>query len=412
MSENLRINGGRLWDSIMEVAQVCATERGGCNRQALTDGDRVVREMFREWCEQAGLTVRVDEMGNMFARRPGANEDIPPVIAGSHLDTQPTGGKFDGIFGVLGALEVVRTLNDAKLQTEAPMEVVNWTNEEGARFSPAMIGSGVWAGQFDLEYGHSRADKEGITIGEELGRHGFAGAEPCHPFPIKAAFEMHIEQGPVLENEGLTVGVVTGVQGMRWYDLKLFGQPVHAGTTPMEVRRDPFMAFHGILDRLYRLGSDHGPAARVTFGDISVVPGSRNTVPEELKLAVDLRHPEQEALGEMDSGMREIVNEEAERRGLNYEILDEWHSPAVAFDADCINAVRGAVQMLGYPHIDMVSGAGHDAVYVSQVAPTSMIFVPCAGGISHNEAEDATPSDLEAGCNVLLHAMLERANVV
>lgn len=412
MTESLRINGQRLWDAIMEVAQVCATERGGCNRQALTDGDGEVRGIFRTWCEEAGLKVRVDEMGNMFARRQGANSDLPPVIAGSHLDTQPTGGKFDGIFGVLGALEVIRTLNDANLQTEAPLEVVNWTNEEGARFSPAMIGSGVWSGHFDLDYGHSRKDKEDVTIGQELGRLGYAGSEPCRPFPIKAAFEMHIEQGPVLENEGLTVGVVTGVQGMRWYDVKLFGQPVHAGTTPMEVRRDPFMALHRILARLYELGSKHSPDARVTFGDIKAVPGSRNTVPEELILAVDLRHPDQGILGELDSGMRAIVEESARECGLDFQIHDEWHSPAVAFDADCINAVRGAVAMLDYPHREMVSGAGHDAVYVSQVAPTSMIFVPCAGGISHNEAEDATPSDLEAGCNVLLHAMLERANAV
>ncbi|MEQ8835493.1 MAG: hydantoinase/carbamoylase family amidase [Lacipirellulaceae bacterium] len=265
MTDSLRINGKRLWDAIMEVARVGATERGGCNRQALTDGDGTVRRIFRDWCEQAGLTVRVDEMGNMFARRPGTNSDLPPVVAGSHLDTQPTGGKYDGILGVLGALEVIRTLNDAGVETLAPLEILNWTNEEGARFSPAMIGSGVWSGQFDLEYGHNRADKEGITIGQELNRLGYAGSEPCRPFPIRAAFEMHIEQGPVLENEGLTIGVVTGVQGMRWYDVKLFGQPVHAGTTPMEVRRDPFMAFHRILARLYELGSQHAPEARVTF---------------------------------------------------------------------------------------------------------------------------------------------------
>ena len=410
MTSSLRIDGERLWDSIMEVAQVGGTERGGCNRQALTDGDAVVRGMFTAWCEQAGMAVRVDQMGNMFARRDGNNSELPPVVAGSHLDTQPTGGKFDGIFGVLGALEVIRTLNDAGITTEAPLEVVNWTNEEGARFSPAMIGSGVWAGAFDLPYGHNRTDKEGTTIGEELQRLGFAGSEPCQPFAIRAAFEMHIEQGPVLENEELTIGVVTGVQGMRWYDVKLFGQPVHAGTTPMDVRRDPFSGLQLILARLYSLSEKFSPEARVTFGDISVSPGARNTVPEELTLAVDLRHPDDRVLAQMDAAFREIVAEESKRCGLDSEVIDEWHSPAVAFDEDCITAVGSAVEMLGYPHRNMVSGAGHDAVYVARVAPTSMIFVPCAGGISHNEAESATPADLEAGCNVLLHAMLERAH--
>ncbi len=410
MTDTLRINGKRLWNAIMEVAQIGATSRGGCNRQALTDGDAAVRRLFRDWCEQAGLSVRVDEMGNMFARRAGANASLSPVIAGSHLDTQPTGGKFDGVYGVLGALEVIRTLNDANVQTIAPLEVVNWTNEEGARFSPAMIGSGVWCGHFDLDYGYTREDQDGVTIGQELERLKLIGSEPCRPFPIRAAFEMHIEQGPVLENEGLTVGVVTGAQGMRWYDVNLNGQPVHAGTTPMEVRRDPFMAVHEILDRLYRLAADLGPESRVTFGDIEAKPGSRNTVPEQLTLAVDLRHPEQNVLEALDSGMRTIVDEAAKQHALAAEVVDEWHSPAVAFDPACVTAVRSAVEMLGYPHRDMVSGAGHDAVYVSRVAPTSMIFVPCADGISHNEAESATPEDLEAGCNVLLHAMLQRGN--
>ncbi|MEM9657411.1 MAG: Zn-dependent hydrolase [Planctomycetota bacterium] len=412
MTDLLRVDGQRLWNAIMEVARVDATARGGCNRQALTDGDGVVRRLFRDWCEQAGLTVRVDEMGNMFARRRGVDSAAPPVIAGSHLDTQRTGGKFDGVYGVLAALEVIRTLNDADLQTDAPLEVVNWTNEEGARFSPAMIGSGVWSGQFDLEYGRSREDKEGVTIGQELTRLGFAGTTPCRPFPIRAAFELHIEQGPVLENEGAAVGVVTGVQGMRWYDVTLVGNPVHAGTTPMEVRRDPFMGLHRILARLYQLGADHSPAARVTFGDLIVSPGSRNTVPEELTLAIDLRHPDESELELMDERMRTLVEEEAGRCGLESRILDEWQSSAVEFDPDCVGAVRGAAEMLGYDYRDIVSGAGHDAVYVSQAAPTSMIFVPCAGGVSHNELEDASPADLEAGCNVLLHAMIQRASAV
>lgn len=394
----------------MEIAKIGATPLGGSNRQALTDEDRVGRQLFTSWCEEAGLVVRVDQMGNMFARRGGEDDSLPAVVAGSHLDTQPTGGKFDGVFGVLAALEVVRTLNDAEITTKTPLEIVNWTNEEGARFSPAMIGSGVWCGEFDLAYGHGRTDKSGAPIGDELERIGYAGGEACKPFPIKAAFEMHIEQGPILENEGFTIGVVTGVQGMNWYDVTLVGDPVHAGPTPMDARRDPFMGLHLIMQRLYDLANERGPWARVTFGDLKVEPGSRNTVPEKLTLAVDLRHPEQKVLDQLDAELRKIVEEEALLRSLESSVRDEWKSPAVVFNTDCIAAVQNSVEMLGYPHCKMVSGAGHDAVYLSRVAPTSMIFVPCEGGISHNEAENATPADLEAGANVLLHAMLDRAN--
>ncbi len=394
----------------MEMAQIGATPRGGCNRQALTDEDKAGRGLFTGWCEAAGCEIRVDEMGNIFARRGGQNDSLAPVITGSHLDTQPTGGKFDGVFGVLAGLEVVRTLNDANVTTAAPLEIVVWTNEEGARFSPAMVGSGVWSGEFELDYGLSRADKSGATIGAELERIGYAGSEPCRPFPVKAAFEVHIEQGPILENEALTVGVLTGVQGMNWYDVTLTGQPCHAGPTPMDTRADPMMVLHRVLERTYELAAEHAPWARATFGDLSLQPGSRNTVPESVVLAVDLRHPEQAVLDEMDQRLRSIVNEEAARRNVQAEVRDEWRSPAVAFDVECVNAVRRAVQQLGYPHMEMVSGAGHDSVYTSRVVPTSMIFVPCEGGLSHNEAENAMPDDLEAGCNVLLHAMLDRAN--
>lgn len=410
MSDSLRVNGERLWDSIMHVAQIGATPAGGCNRQALTDGDSEVRKLFSRWCEEADLTVRVDEMGNQFARRAGRKDDLPPVLAGSHLDTQPTGGKFDGVFGVLGALEVVRTLNDADVMTDTPIEIVNWTNEEGARFSPAMVGSGVWCGEFDLAYGHGRADFDGVLLGDELKRIGYAGSTPCRPFPIKAAFEMHIEQGPILEDEELTIGVVTGVQGMHWYDITLVGDPVHAGPTPMDSRRDPMMGLHTILRRLYALADLNEPWARITFGCITAEPNSRNTVPEKLNLSVDLRHPDQAVLDQMTEAMRKIVGEESKRLGLESGVEEVWQSPPVQFADECISAVNKAVAMLGYPYQEMISGAGHDAVYLSRVAPTSMIFVPCEDGISHNEAENAKPSDLEAGCNVLLHAVLDRAN--
>lgn len=409
-SNTLCINGDRLWARLMEMARIGATAQGGCNRQALTDLDKAGRDLFVQWCRAAGCCISVDRMGNIFARRAGRDDVLPAVITGSHLDTQPTGGKFDGVYGVLAGLEVIESLNDAGIATEAPLEVVVWTNEEGARFSPAMIGSGVWAGAFDLGYGHSRADKLSLTIGEELARIDYLGEAPAEARPLKAAFEVHIEQGPILETENRQIGVVTGVQGIRWYDLTLTGQPVHAGPTPMTVRRDPFMGLAPILQRLYALAEAHGPWARVTFGDIRAEPGSRNTVPERLVVAVDLRHPEQSVLDELDAAFRRLVEEEATRLGLQSDIREEWHSPAVAFDPRCVDAVQQAVDALGYSHLRMCSGAGHDSVYIARVAPTSMIFVPCEQGISHNEAENAAPEDLEAGANVLLHAMLHMAN--
>lgn len=405
----LRIDGGRLWQSLMDMAEIGATERGGCNRQTLTDDDRQGRDLFVRWCEDAGCKVRVDEMGNIFARRAGVDTGAAAVIAGSHLDTQPTGGKFDGVYGVLSGLEVIRSLNDAKIDTQRPIETVCWTNEEGARFAPAMIGSGVWAGEFELDYAHGRTDKEGKSIGSELERIGYLGAEKCQAFPVYAAFEAHIEQGPILENERRQIGVVTGVQGIRWYDLVIDGQASHAGPTPMNLRRDPFMALSKIIDQLYALIDTHAPWARVTFGDTRAEPGSRNTVPERVTITVDMRHPDQAVLDSMDQAFRKMVEAECGARNLSGSVPWEWHSPAVVFDEACVKAVESAALALDYDHMSIVSGAGHDSVYVSRVAPTSMIFVPCEGGISHNEIENATAQDLEAGGNVLLHAILDRA---
>ena len=395
----------------MEMAEIGKTPRGGCNRQALTDEDKQGRDLFVSWCKAAGCTITVDNMGNIFARRPGRDDSLPPVVAGSHLDTQPTGGKFDGVYGVLAGLEVVRTLNDANLETEHPIEVVCWTNEEGARFSPAMLGSGVWAGEFSLDYGHNRMNKAGQTVKEELQRIGYLGPESCRPKPLRAAFEVHIEQGPILENAGLQIGVVRGVQAIGWYDLVIEGLPCHAGTTPMEVRRDPVMALYAILDKLYQVADDFKPWARMTFGDIRVEPGSRNTVPERLTVTVDMRHPERAQVKHMEGIMREIVRNECGKYRLTGDVKEELDSPAISFDDNCINAVHNAAESLGYSSMQMVSGAGHDSVYVSRVAPTSMIFIPCEGGLSHNEAENARKEDLDAGCNVLLHAMLEMAIV-
>ena len=405
--DSLRISEQRLWQSLMEMAEIGATDKGGCNRQALTELDRDSRDLFVNWCKDAGCTIQIDQMGNIFASRAGALGD-PTIIVGSHLDTQPTGGKFDGVYGVLSGLEVIRTLNESSTDTSHSITVVCWTNEEGARFSPAMIGSGVWSGEFDLDYGHSRTDKAGINLGKALADIGYLGDKPaaCEQ-SVKAAFELHIEQGPILENEGKQIGIVSGVQGMNWYDVVITGIPCHAGPSPMQGRKDPFMALAPVINRLYALVDEYAPWSRVTFGDITAKPGSRNTVPENVTLALDLRHPDQDILNEIDQKMRIIVQEECAKHGLEQEVCNEWNSPAVAFNTECVNAVANATEMLGYSSKKMFSGAGHDSVYVSRVAPTSMIFIPCDDGISHNEAENISSSQAAEGCNVLLHAILK-----
>lgn len=411
LASAVRIDGERLWQRLMAMAAIGATAKGGCNRQALTDLDKQGRELFMGWCEAAGCGLRVDRMGNIFACRQGANNALAPVITGSHLDTQPTGGKFDGVYGVLAGLEVIETLNQLNIVTQHPLEVVVWTNEEGARFSPAMVGSGVWAGAFSEAYGHAAVDKNGASIGGELERIGFLGAVEAVAGPVHAAFELHIEQGPILEQQGQQIGIVTGVQGIRWYDVTLTGQACHAGPTPMASRRDPFMALGPIVEALYTLVESHGPWARVTFGDIKAMPGARNTVPEVLVLCVDLRHPDESILAQMHGQFVELVERISVASQIHQNINQIWHSQAVAFAPQCIDAVQTAVNQLGYSHMQLVSGAGHDAVYVSRVAPTSMIFIPCAGGISHNEAENVDPADVTAGVNVLLQAMLQQAQI-
>lgn len=406
MSKPLEVNEERLWQSLMDMAKIGATVKGGCNRQALTIEDQTGRDLFAKWCIGEECTVRVDEMGNMFARRPGLDDTLPPVITGSHLDTQPTGGKFDGVYGVLAGLEAIRVLNENSVTTKHPIEVVVWTNEEGARFSPAMIGSGVWAGEFSLNYAYERTDKSGITLQQALQNINYLGEHKAEHFPVKAAFELHIEQGPILEKENLPIGVVTGVQGIRWFDLTIKGTPSHAGPTPMESRNDPFMALNKLLTVMYNKVNDNSPWARVTFGDVSVSPGSRNTVPEILKLAIDLRHPRQSILHEMTTELNELVDVLEDDFGVEIVLEEIWTSEAVLFDEDCINAVTESVKNLNYPHMNIVSGAGHDSVYVSKVAPTSMIFIPCKDGLSHNEAEDATVEHIVKGANVLTNTLL------
>jgi len=410
MKSSMRINGERLLAHLTEMAQIGATAKGGVCRVALSDEDKAGRDLFIEWCQGAGCVVTVDQMGNIFARSTGLEEDLLPVLTGSHLDSQPTGGKYDGVYGVLAALEVIKTLNDAGVKTQLPIEIVSWTNEEGARFAPGLTGSGVFSGEFDLEHTLSITDNDGYTIGEELQRIGYAGTTPVGEQKFSSAVEIHIEQGPVLEAEEKTIGVVSGVQGMRWYDLVFVGQEAHAGTTPMERRRDPAAGAARVMQRIYALNEKLAPHGRATFGDFKVEPGSRNTVPGRLIVTLDFRHPNSSILDEADREIRSIMEAECQTLGIEGLVEEIWHMPPVTFAPQCIKAVQNAADLLGYRSKVMISGAGHDAMYLSSVAPTGMIFVPCKDGLSHNELEHTEPEDLIAGGNVLLHTILDLAN--
>ena len=409
---NVRVNGARLWDSLMEMARIGATTKGGCKRLTLTDLDRQARELFRRWCEAAGCTVTVDEMGNMFARRPGADETLAPVMMGSHLDTQPTGGKFDGVLGVLGALEVVRSLNDLKIKTRRPIEVANWTNEEGSRYAPAMVSSGVFAGVYTKEFAYSRLDGEGKSLGDELERIGFKGEAPVGARPVHAFFELHIEQGPILEDENFDVGVVTHGQGQRWYEIRLTGFESHAGSTPMPRRRDALLGAARIVELVNAIGLENAPLGVSTVGMLNPYPNSRNVIPGEVFMTSEFRHPVDETLSAMDAALREGVEEIANKIGLAYDLKQVFYYAPVAFDPGCVDAVRRAAKHFGYTHRNIVSGAGHDACYIARVAPTSMIFTPCVDGVSHNESEDIKQEWSTAGANVLIHAVLEKAEIV
>jgi N-carbamoyl-L-amino-acid hydrolase len=404
-----RINGERLWNRLMTMAEIGATSRGGSNRQALSDEDAAGRALFLEWAHAAGCKSETDEIGNLFVRRPGRDDSLPPILMGSHLDTQPTGGRFDGVYGVLGGLEVIESLNDLQIETEAPVELAVWTNEEGSRFQYSMMGSAVWSGKLGLDAARKIVDVDGISVGGELDRLGWAGARAATSRPYAATFELHIEQGPILETEELEVGVVTGVQGFRWYTLRLTGSPAHAGPTPMERRSDPARAIAGIVAGVYEMAAEFAPWSRATFAQFSSQPTSPNTVPERLDCSLDLRHPEASILDQMEGRFREIVESECRSLGVRSEIVVDNDSPPVAFDGACIDAVQSSVDELGYSNQQMVSGAGHDACYVANECPTSMIFVPCEGGLSHNEAENMTAEQAERGASVLFGAVRKMA---
>ena len=410
--ENLRINSARLWASIMEMAKIGPGIAGGNNRQTLTDADAEGRALFQSWCEAAGLTMGVDEMGTMFAMRPGEDPKALPVYMGSHLDTQPTGGKYDGVLGVLGALECVRTMNDLGVKTKHPIVVTNWTNEEGTRFAPAMLASGVFAGVIDQDYAYDRRDAKGLRFGDELERIGWKGTEKVGARKMHAFFELHIEQGPILEAEGRQIGVVTHGQGLRWIECTLTGKGSHTGSTPMYLRRNAGRGLARMIDLVHEIAMQYQPNAVGAIGHVDVYPNSRNIIPEKIVFTVDFRSHVLETLEAMVAEFTETAPGLCAEVGVKFASqISGWFDPP-AFDESCVAAVRGAAEKLGYSHMDLISGAGHDACWINRVAPTAMIMCPCVDGLSHNEAEEISPEWAAAGTDVLLHAVLEKAEVV
>ena len=403
------INCERLWQSLMDLAQLGATAKGGVCRLALTDLDRQARDLFVRWCEEAGCTVSIDGIGNIFARRAGRNHERAPVMTGSHIDTQPTGGKFDGCYGVMAGLEVIRTLNDLGVQTEAPIEVVVWTNEEGSRFPPCMMGSGVFAGKFDLEDTLCKQDEHGLSVGSELQRIGYAGSRAVLGHPVGAYFEAHIEQGPVLEDRETTIGVVMGCLGQKWFDLTLTGVEAHAGPTPMHLRKDALVGAAQVVSAVNRIAHAQQPHACGTVGCLTLHPGSRNVIPGQVQMTIDLRHLHADKLQAMVDEVRQVIEDTCQQHGLCFALTPTADFPPLDFDPACVAAVRQGAEQLGLSHMDIVSGAGHDAIFVAELGPAGMIFVPCEGGISHNEIENAAPQDLADGCAVLLRAMVNAA---
>jgi N-carbamoyl-L-amino-acid hydrolase len=410
--DNFRINGSRLWDSLEEMAKTGPGLRGGCNRQTLTDEDAKGRALFQAWGEAAGMTLGVDKMGTMFFTRPGTDPDALPVYMGSHLDTQPTGGKYDGVLGVLSALEVARTINDLGLKTRHPIVVTNWANEEGGRFAPAMLASGVFAGVHTLDYAYSRKDLEGKTYGDELKRIGWLGAEEVGARQMHAYFEYHIEQGPILEAADKQIGVVTHCQGLWWLEFTLTGKELHTGSTPMNMRVNAGLAMARIFELVQKVAMDSQPDAVGGVGQVKFSPNSRNVLPGTVVFTVDIRSPDQAKL----DGMRALIEAEApkicEPLGVKCSIEVVGHFDPVTFDPTLVDSVRRATEKLGYTHMNIVSGAGHDACWAAKLAPTTMIMCPCVGGVSHNEDEKITPEWAAAGADVLLHAVLEAAEIV
>ena len=413
MTDHIRVNGARLWGSIMDMAQIGATANGGSHRLTLSDEDKVARDIFAAACADAGLRLTIDELGDMFARRAGTDNDRAPVGMGSHLDTQPYGGRFDGVFGVMAGLEVIRTLNDHNIATAAPLEVVNWTNEEGARFAPSMLASGVYGGVFDLDWAQARvAVDTDASLLDELKRIGYHGGASVRDHEFSAFFECHIEQGPILDSEGIAVGIVDAAQGFRWYDISMEGFPSHTGSTPMVGRRNALLGMAKVVSAVDDIAHEQAPLARGTVGSqVDVGPGSRNVIPGTVSFTVDMRHPSADTLAVMDASLRAVCREVADDIGLDLSLEQISYTEPVAFDEDCVAALKRSCEALGIRRRLITSGAGHDACYVAERCPTAMLFAPCKDGISHHESESAEPEDLEAVCNVLLHAVLDVAGV-
>ena len=401
------IDGGRLWSSLMELARIGATPKGGVRRVTLTPADREGRERFALWCRDAGLELRVDAIGNMFARRAGKDAGAAPVVMGSHLDTQPNGGRFDGAYGVMAGLEVVRTLNDAGITTRAPLEVACWTNEEGSRFVPTMMGSGVFAGVYPLDDVLKNKDTDGVSVRAALEAIGYRGE--ARPHTVGAYFEAHIEQGPVLEDTRTTIGVVQGALGQRWFDVVITGQDAHAGPTPMHLRKDAMLAAAQLTLEVNRIATSFPDSARGTVGHLQVTPNSRNVIPGEVRMTVDLRNARDATLSSMKEELEKRARAVGQERRVSIDVKEVVYFPPSEFAPELVERVRAAAERLGFSHRDIVSGAAHDAVYLARVAPTAMVFVPCEGGISHNEIENARPEDLAAGCSVMLEAVLGTA---
>ena len=411
VGKNFRVNGDRLWESIMEMAKIGPGVAGGNNRQTLTDDDAKGRELFKSWCEKEGLAMGLDTMGNMFARREGTDPNALPVMVGSHLDTQPTGGKYDGVLGVLGGLEIIRTLNDLDIKTKHPIEIVNWTNEEGTRFAPPMLSSGVFASMHTEEWAYNREDSEGKKFGDELKRIGWRGEEPVGERKLHAFYELHIEQGPILEDENVDIGVVTHGQGLNWLQVTLVGKESHTGSTPMPKRVNAGLGMARITQLVDEIALSHAPHAVGAIGHIDVYPNSRNIIPGKVVFTVDFRHPNKEVIQDMEDRMRKGAVDIAEKIGLTLDIEKVGNFNPVEFDKDCVEKVRDAAKTLGYSHMNIVSGAGHDACWINRVAPTAMIMCPCVDGLSHNEAEEITKEWSTAGADVLFHAVVNTAEI-
>lgn len=410
--ENLRINGGRLWESLMDMAKIGPGIAGGNNRQTLTDEDKEGRALFQRWCEAAGLTMGVDKMGTMFMTRPGTDPDALPVYIGSHLDTQPTGGKYDGVLGVLAGLEVVRSMNDLGIKTKHPIVVTNWTNEEGARFAPAMLASGVFAGVIPIEHAYARKDMDGKTFGDELERIGWVGDEEVGARKMHAYFEYHIEQGPILEAEDKRIGVVTHCQGLWWLEFTLTGKEAHTGSTPMTMRVNAGLAMSRIIEMVQEVAMAAQPGAVGGVGQVKFTPNSRNVLPAKVVFTVDIRSPDIDKLNGMRATIEKRADEICADIGVGCAVEAIGHFDPVTFDPTLVGRVRSAAEKLGYSHMNVISGAGHDACWAAKVAPATMIMCPCVDGLSHNEAEEISPEWAAAGADVLFHAVVETAEIV